>query len=224
MAPAPRMLVGVTQRVDRIAGRDEIRDNLDQRLLRWLASSGYFPVPIPNGLLGGNAASASGGPDEGSGPFLLDAWLDTVRPGALVLSGGNNIGEHGDRDSTERHLLSWARAHRVPVLGICRGLQMMAIWAGSTLVEVAGHVRCRHPLQVPAHADDWPDEVNSFHDWGIGACPDGFVVAARAGDGVIEAIVHDELPWEGWMWHPERESEFSPRDTRRLQALFGNGG
>ena len=39
-------------------------------------------------------------------------------------------------------------------------------------------------------------------------------------DGFIEAIAHRYLPWEGWMWHPERETPFLEQDTRRIKALF----
>lgn len=143
-----------------------------------------------------------------------------MRPEALVLSGGNDIGEYPERDATERHLLTWAAANRIPVLGICRGLQMMAVWAGGNLVPVEGHVRTRHALSVSAPQGEWSASVNSFHNWGLSSCPDGFEIAAQAEDGGIEAIRHIELPWEGWMWHPEREETFAPQDTARLRRLF----
>ena len=55
---------------------------------------------------------------------------------------------------------------------------------------------------------NWPKEVNSFHDWGLDNCPPNFEIMARTNDGVIEAIKHKVLPWEGWMWHPERYKNF----------------
>ncbi len=204
------MPVGITQRIDRIAGRAELRDALDQRLVQWVAHAGFLAVPIPNTLSGtGNCGAPT-----------LENWLQVVRPGALILSGGNDIGEYPARDATERNLLSWAADERVPVLGICRGLQMMAAWAGVDLIRKEGHVGSRHQLVVPANKDEWPGSVNSFHNWGLASCPDGFEVAAKAEDGSIEAIEHAELPWEGWMWHPERESPFSPQDINRLKSLF----
>jgi len=150
----------------------------------------------------------------------LQAWLDAVRPGAVILSGGNDIGECPERDATERFLLSWAQRSALPVLGICRGMQMMAYWAGGTLIPVRQHVRTRHRLTVSTAPDSWPEEVNSFHDWGLADCPPGFEVAARAEDGGIEAMTHASLRWEGWMWHPERESPFAERDLYRLRRLF----
>lgn len=208
--PNSKIVVGVTQRIDSVAGRDELRDALDQRLVQWLVHAGFLPVAVPNNL------SDSCHPDES----VLESWLQAIQPGALILSGGNDIGEYPARDATERYLLSWAEAKRVPVLGICRGLQMMAVWAGAGLSRKEGHVGSRHRLVVATRQDEWPANVNSYHNWGLASCPDGFEVAAQAEDGAIEAIKHIKLPWEGWMWHPEREVPFSPQDILRLKDLF----
>lgn len=209
ISPDTKIVVAVTQRIDSVAGRAELRDALDQKLVQWLVHAGFLPVVVPNTL------SGSGDPSEP----ILENWLQAVQPGALILSGGNDIGEYPARDVTERYLLAWAEAKRVPVLGICRGLQMMAVWAGIDLVKVGGHVGTRHQLAVTARKDEWPAEVNSYHNWGLASCPDGFEVSARAEDGSIEAIRHIELPWEGWMWHPEREASFSLQDIKRLKRL-----
>lgn len=208
--PSYKIVVGITQRIDSVAGRAELRDALDQRLAQWLVHAGFLPVFVPNTL---------SGTDHSSEP-TLENWLQTIQPGALILSGGNDIGEYPARDATERYLLSWAEAKRVPVIGVCRGLQMMAVWAGVALVKREGHVGSRHQLVVPTRKDEWPANVNSYHNWGLVSCPDGFEVAAQAEDGSIEAIKHIKLPWEGWMWHPEREVPFSPQDIKRLKRLF----
>jgi N5-(cytidine 5'-diphosphoramidyl)-L-glutamine hydrolase len=205
-------VVGVTQRVDEIADRNEFRDAVDQKLLKWLVSLGYYPVTIPNIL------SSSDVTEEQT---MLKKWLINISPNALVLSGGNNIGDFSQRDVTEKTLLSWARTNNIPVLGICRGLQMMAVWAGASLVKREGHVNCRHNLIVnDMNNGEWPVSVNSYHDWVVESCPDGFEVTAKSEDGVIEAIKHIKLPWEGWMWHPEREDDFSEIDNKRLKRLF----
>ncbi len=204
--------VAVSQRVDMWAERGERRDALDQRLMKFLLVVGLLPVPVPNSL----AMQTS------KGVLLLDsldAWLATVKPQAVVLSGGNEIGECPERDQTESRLLNYAQVQHLPVLGICRGMQMMAVQAGGSLVPLDGHVRTRHRLQTTEAWGRWPNEVNSFHNIALVNCPPGYVLTAHSEDDAIEAIRHESLPWEGWMWHPERESDFSLVDVSRLQAL-----
>ena len=193
-------VVAVSQRVDVYPERNERRDALDQRLCAWLLVAGYMPIPVPNGL----------------GLDGLRIWLSLVRPEAIILSGGNDIGEAIERDNTERQLLAYAQEGALPVLGICRGMQMMGVWSGGTLKPVQGHARTRHEL-----CGELVGEANSFHNYSLAACPAGFSVTATAEDGCIEAIRQESLAWEGWMWHPEREADFHPRDIQRLRALFG---
>ena len=205
------LIVAITQRIDEFRGISEIRDSIDQSLARWVFSCGMLPYPVPNMLVN----LSSPGADEACP--LVD-WLTVLSPSAIILSGGNDIGLAPSRDKTEAILLKWAAIHRLPLLGICRGMQMMAHYAGGALHPVEGHVRKRHILNGEGH--DWPKEVNSFHKWGILECPLGYEKLAVAKDGTIEAFRHIDLPWEGWMWHPEREQFYSDFDTRRLKRLF----
>lgn len=202
-------IVAVSQRVDHYPDRQETRDALDQRLITFLLVAGLIPVPVPNGLY-------KALPDGRCDHEALDSWLAAVKPQAFVLSGGNDIGQCRERDLTEGWLLDHASQHQMPLLGICRGMQMMAHWAGTGLHPVQGHVRTRHRL-----TGEIAGEVNSYHGFSLATCPLDFEVLARSEDGEIEAIRHQSLPWEGWMWHPEREENFSARDVQRIKALFG---
>ena len=191
-------LIAVSLRVDQRLELNEARDAIDQRLVTFLLSCGFLPLPVPNNL----------------GENLI-VWLTRMNPTAVVLSGGNNIGHCAERDDTEDTLLTYAQERRIPVLGVCRGMQMMAHWAGTGLHPVQGHVRTRHRL-----VGEITGEVNSYHGFALAACPTGFEVLALSEDDEIEAIRHQSLPWEGWMWHPEREATFAERDIQRLKALF----
>jgi gamma-glutamyl-gamma-aminobutyrate hydrolase PuuD len=193
--------VAVSQRIDVHIQRQESRDALDQRLMAFLVSCGLTPVPVPNSL-GGE----------------LPGWLASVRPQAVLLSGGNDLGECPDRDATEHALLQHAHDLRLPLLGICRGMQMMGQWGGVSLQSVQGHLRTRHQLSGML-----TQQVNSYHQFALASCPQGYEVLACSGDGHIEAIRHLHLPWEGWMWHPEREPVFSQHDLRRGRKLLHAG-
>ncbi|MDN6857488.1 gamma-glutamyl-gamma-aminobutyrate hydrolase family protein [Pseudomonas sp. CAN2814] len=199
-------VVAVSQRVDISPATAEVRDGLDQRLSGFLLAAGYLPVPVPNLL---------GAADRQAADSLLDAWLAAVRPHAIVLSGGNDIAERPERDAVELALLEHAATRHMPVLGICRGMQMLAHWAGTGLRPVSAHVACRHRL-----VGQIEDEVNSYHCWALADCPEGFDALARSEDGCLEAIAHRQLPWQGWMWHPEREPSLRQLDINRLKALF----
>ncbi|MEP7083605.1 MAG: gamma-glutamyl-gamma-aminobutyrate hydrolase family protein [Betaproteobacteria bacterium] len=199
------MRIAVSQRVERIAERNEQRDALDQRLVRWLEQVGVLAYPVPNSL--GDAVAVT-------------AWLTALGVDGIVLSGGEDLRVSPERDDTERALLRHARSELLPVLGLCRGMQMLAEFSGGTLTRLPGHVDIQHALDI-AEGCALPPTVRSYHAWGLIDCPVGYEVLARAADRSIEAIRHPGLRWEGWMWHPEREPVFGLTELARARALFG---
>lgn len=217
----------VSQRVDEYRDRNETRDAVDQKLVDFLQLAGYLPVPIPNTLVKKKYAGDSTeywlvadkqDRETGLGNDAvkqLTVWIEAIRPHAIVLSGGNDIGRYVERDLTEAVLLTYAKKNGLPVLGICRGMQMITAWHGKSLKKVSGHVAVRHKVSGIIN-----QEVNSFHEMAIVVPPDNFRVLATSEDGTIEAIECAELSWEGWMWHPERETEFSSSDLDRVRKLF----
>jgi putative glutamine amidotransferase len=193
--------VVVSQRIDVYPERNEKRDALDQQLIRWVVAAGFLPFPIPNSL---------------QTDIQVKAWLSIIKPVGVILSGGNDIGSEASRDFTETWLFEYAKTNRLPMLGICRGMQMMAHQYDINLQPVKGHVATRHRVHGEIEG-----EVNSFHGYSLSQCPDGFKIIAHSEDAMIEAIKHQTLPWEGWMWHPEREPIFESRDLSRFKVLFG---
>ena len=196
-------VIVVSQRIDFFPIRNEFRDQLDERLIEFLMDAGYLPVPVPNNLL--------------NQPNAFDLWMKSIYPAAIILSGGNDIGEYKYRDALETALLSYAEKLHLPVLGICRGMQMMGVIAGAKLKVVDCHVNRRHFL-----IGDITREVNSYHKMVLTSCPHDYEVIAYSPDHEIEAIRHRLLPWEGWMWHPEREEIFSQDDLTQIRRIFGN--
>ena len=201
--------VAVSQRVEVLVGRNERRDALDQDLPLFLHAAGFLAFPVPNCL-------SANGAESRAGATTVWQWLAALAPRAVVLSGGDDIGVHEDRDRTELALLEYASEHGLPALGICRGMQVMGRWGGVGTKPAPGHIRVRHPITGSISGS-----VNSFHNLALASCPTDFDVIAISGDGEIEAIRHRAMRWEGWMWHPEREPAFDPRDIYGIRALFG---
>jgi len=164
----------------------------------------------------------------------------------LLLTGGDDVApsRYGEpahaatveaekgRDEFELALIAAARARQLPIFAICRGIQVLNVACGGTLVQdipsqIAGALS--HSLPVPpnqpfslAHevwierdsllsklmrerlADLDTCEVNSRHHQAVKAVANGFTVSATAPDGVIEAIEDPSLPFcLGVQWHPE---------------------
>lgn len=185
------MNVLISQRVDLLPQRGERRDALDQEwgaALRELLGRSSLVLPVPNRSQD------------------VDAMVALCDPSLIVLSGGNDIGNAPERDATETALLDCAQRQGVPVLAVCRGMQMVQCHLGGALMPVAGHVQCEHSIHA-APCQTLPAlTVNSFHDWGIhqSSLAEGLRSLYLHDDGTVEAAVHVSLPWLGVMWHPER--------------------
>ncbi len=203
--------IAITQRVHDLADRGERRDALDQAWTPWLESGGDVLIPVPNRL---------------ADPVAYVRDLDVA---ALVLTGGNDLAHlpgaqnvAPERDATERVLLAHARDTGLPVLAVCRGMQMLVDFWGGAVTRVDGHVARPHAISV--EWDDWPvrpGPVNSFHDWGVRVGDVGaLTILATAPDGTVEAVAHPELPQAGIMWHPER-APADAEDRALLAALLG---
>ncbi len=198
--------IAISQRVDFLPKRKEVRDSLDQKLIILISMCNFIPILVPNSLVNDSKNEVN---------TKLENFLRTLAIEGIILSGGNNIGEEIKRDKTERILLNFALKNKLPLLGICRGMQMIANFAGEKLHHVKGHADTRNQLRGSINR-----EVNSYHDYSISKCPNDFNVIAHSLDGEIEAIKHKSLPWEGWMWHPEREEKFLKEDINRIKNLF----
>lgn len=205
--------IGLTQRVEVVAGRSERRDCLDQSWFPTLASADLLPVPLPNLL---------------ADPAIA---LDEYRLDGIILTGGNDLAfvENADctapeRDRFERGLLELCTVRNLPVLGVCRGMQHLVSFHGGTITRVSGHVSSTHRIIGTGLTDLAIDEgrvVNSFHGYGVHGVgiPACLAIAAVAEDETVEAVSHRSLPQWGIMWHPER-APVSMMDTRLLTALF----
>lgn len=210
MTTRPHTAIGLTMRVTRAEGYDELRDSLAQDWAPFLAETlpGIRWTMLPN--IGAAAV----------------AFAQAQGVNALLLTGGNDIGEYAHKDATDRALLAHALQADWPVLGVCRGLQIMQHHLGGTLaaLDPAVHVARRHPVTFAAPALGMPQraEVNSYHRFGIRALAEGMKPLASADDGSIEGAMLEGYRALGVMWHPEREPAPAPHDRTLMQHVFAH--
>ncbi len=194
--------IAITQRVSIIPANGERRDCLDQAWPRFLAACGLLPLALPNVI---------------SVAVELCAGADVS---GLVLTGGNDLAELGgdapERDAVENALLDLAERKGLPVVGVCRGMQVIQQRFAVPLRRVEGHVAPRQVIRI----DGKPKEVNSYHNFGASDSRPPLDVWAVAEDGVVKAVRHSSQPITGIMWHPERFFPFSPADLTLFHRVF----
>lgn len=208
------MKLGLSQRVEiDSGGTGERRDCLDQEWTRLLENLGYYPVPLPNTLR--NVAT----------------YLDTQALDGIVLTGGNDLSHvenpqnaAPERDATEIRLIDWAVESATPLLGVCRGMQMLATRYGARLTPIEGHVARDHEIERAPGALlplEQRELTNSYHNFGIASEDLGeeFYIEAVDREGKVEALRHRSDALYGIMWHPERGS-MAPRDQRIFDCVF----
>lgn len=194
--------VALTQRVISEPCTNERRDCLDQAWTRFFTGVGLLPVPLPND------------------PRIAVALCEAAGIAGIVLTGGDDLVAYGgatsERDATESALLDFATARGLPLLGVCRGMQVIQHRFGVPLRPVAGHVTPRHRIIVEGKTA----EVNSYHRLGTFETSPVLPAWARAEDGVIEAVRYTDGPLLGIMWHPERTSPATLTDIGLFRHVF----
>jgi len=201
--------LGITQRVENVHGYAERRDCLDQRWASIALQIGFLPIPLPN--LAADQA-----------PMLLD----NLNLDGILLTGGNSIASLNpeaddsapERDAFESALLSESIERSLPVVGICRGMQLINVLLGGQLSRITGHVATRHPVK-PEISNQFPEMVNSYHNWAIPNNKLAQELTALAFDqtGNVEAFECSDKNLLGIMWHPEREHPFNLLDIELLK-------
>jgi len=164
--------------------------------------------------------------------YSLDEPFDS-----LILAGGADIhpsryGQESlvrsryeeDRDQMEWEFLEKALLQEKPILGICRGMQMINVFFGGTLYQEVGRVfddflppssiigkaLARHAISVDQNSHLYEIirkktlKVNSLHHQAVDRVGKGLRVTAKLKNGVVQAIEHQKYPFiMGVQWHPE---------------------
>ena len=158
---------------------------------------------------------------------------------ALILPGGGDItpaffGENncGSKDiDTELDILQiqaldFFVKHRKPILGICKGMQLINVFFGGSIIQHLPtadshaynngdriHISKASPNSILHKLYGEYFTINSAHHQGVGKTGKNLTVTQIANDNVIEGIEHISLPIIGVQWHPERLMEQSSKKT-----------
>jgi putative glutamine amidotransferase len=151
---------------------------------------------------------------------VLEPGEDLEPYQGLVLTGGADIGKNQERDRIEKIYLDRALCLGIPVLGICRGMQLVNVYLGGTLIEDIEETLCNHGLDrellategmrisiMPSSFHDVFFEntvikVNSRHHQAIDKLADSLLATGVATDGIIEMAENEQFILV--QWHPER--------------------
>ncbi len=201
----------------------------------WELEAALLPVGYPRLVQRAGGLAAMLPPDDTRYATQTVARLD-----GLVIAGGPDVDpvRYGaereprtgppapERDAWELALIEAALAARLPLLGICRGMQLLNVALGGTLVQhIDGHAEvvgvfgghAVKPVPGSLYAGVVPEEtfVPTYHHQAVDRLGEGLIPSAYAADGTVEAV---ELPSADWVlgvqWHPEMGE-----DVRVMRAL-----
>ena len=201
----------------------------------WELEAALLPVGYPRLVQRAGGSIAARPPDDTRHAADAVARLD-----GLVIAGGPDVEpvRYGaereprtgppapERDAWELALIEAALATGLPLLGICRGMQLLNVALGGTLMQhIDGHAEvvgvfgghAVKPVPGSLYAGVVPEEtfVPTYHHQAVDRLGEGLIPSAYAADGTVEAV---ELPSADWVlgvqWHPEMGE-----DVRVMRAL-----
>lgn len=213
--------IGLSMRVVTAEGYVERRDAISQEWTQLLESWGAIPILLPNTLSDINAllkmvdlVILTGGNDV------------TVNPQGVPICESNDAAK--ERDLKEYQVIDLCIAKGIPLVGVCRGMQLINCRFGGLLeaVNIQKHVASKHNVRFKNSRFDSVlkgiSSVNSFHKFGITEETLGsdLEVLATSDDQLVEALAHNLHPIVGIMWHPERSEVFTDMDKFLVMEII----
>ena len=229
-----KVRIAISMRVTNENKYEERRDAIAHEWVQLLEEADFIPVLLPN-----NSSDIK--------RYMQEFDLD-----GIVLTGGNDIhpdtfknrikknDNNGDyslkRDDTEINIIGFAEDNGLPLLGICRGMQLVNLYYGGKIYKnedsqsgkFTKHAGTNHHLKVVDEDFEiklgyQQIQVNSFHNYCIGVKdlpPELRLIALCSDDNTAEAFYHESKKVLCMMWHPERNVPFKDTEIKLLKEFF----
>jgi len=200
----------------------EERDAISHDWINWILDRKVTPVLIPNRLVD------------------IPGYLDKYEFALIILSNGNDIihsqidSDYSElRNQCEYSVLSYSIEHQIPVLGVCRGMQLInAFFNGSLCQSLHCRTKVHHSsgkhdiiLHEPLSTQYGKKTLttNSYHNHGIfqkNLAKQTKALASSRADQLVECLGHEEFPILGIQWHPERQGAPTDFDNWIVNSLI----
>lgn len=202
----------VTQRLIETQDYFEIRDALDVNFALLFKELDFLPILLPSHA-------------------NIEHYFKQLEIDGVLLTGGNSLYsvDHNElskhRDIFEKELITYAIKNEIPLFGICRGMQLIGEYFGTTLKDSQNQVNITHTLKVNqnslfAQELHQLEKVNAFHTYELADVPPEFIISATDTNGSIKAIEHKNKKIFAQMWHPERTHPLDQHQLALLKEFF----
>lgn len=206
--------IAITQRLISNDNYYEVREALDTRWAKLFEELDFIPIVLPI--------------DINFKKYFKHFQID-----GIFLTGGNDLNSLNTndlsrlRDIFELNLISYGIENKIPIFGVCRGMQIVAKYFESTFKKVKNHVAVNHKLIVSQNSKYRDnllklDIVNSYHNFAIDKIGNNLIISAFSDDKSIEAIEHTKSKVFGQMWHSERQQPYKKEELDLIKTFFNN--
>jgi N5-(cytidine 5'-diphosphoramidyl)-L-glutamine hydrolase len=190
----------ITKNLKHDLNRNELLETIDINYIKFIQSINFNPFPVSS--------------------FIKDIEknLKNMKPNGILLTGGCDIGKFDQRDLFEIKLIKFGIKKKIPIVGICRGMQIINLFFNGENKKVKNHIsQINQIIELKTGKKRY---VKCFHNFSISKkklSKEFEIKHISAKDSEIESIYNHKKKIFGLMWHPEREVKFKKEDKNLIK-------